>query len=57
MKHEEALQLLGVCTRTLQTWRNTGVIGFSQVGKKIYYPYEEVERLLRQHYRAPFARA
>ncbi len=54
LSHKEAAKLLGACSRTMQTWRDSGVLGFSQVGKKIYYRYEDIDKMLRKYHRKPF---
>lgn len=54
MSHKEAAKFLGACPRTMQNWRDSGVLGFSQVGKKIYHHYEDIDKMLRDHYRKPF---
>lgn len=49
-----AMQLLDACPRTMQNWRDDGVIGFSQVGNKIYYSQEDLDLMLQRHYHKPF---
>ena len=36
-----------ISKRTLQHYRDTGVLPFSQIGHKCYYKCEDVERLLQ----------
>ena len=45
----ELMQILKVSKRTAQSYRDTGVITFSQVGSKIYYRLSDVEDLLKKH--------
>lgn len=51
-KHTEWLhngdvcQLLGISKRTLQHYRDTSLLPFTQIGHKCYYKREDVERLL-----------
>jgi DNA-binding transcriptional regulator YiaG len=45
---------LGVSTRTLQNWRDTGAISFTQVKEVILYSEEDVEAFLRKHKRIAF---
>ena len=52
--NDEILELLKVSRRTLSNWRDKGLIGFSQVGSKIYYNQADVEGFMNQHYREPF---
>ncbi|MGP1553251.1 MAG: helix-turn-helix domain-containing protein [Prevotella intermedia] len=40
-------QLLNISKRTLQHYRDTGVLPFTQIGHKCYYRREDVERLLQ----------
>ncbi|WP_278622493.1 helix-turn-helix domain-containing protein, partial [Prevotella denticola] len=39
-------RLLNISKRTLQHYRDTGVLPFTQIGHKCYYKREDVERLL-----------
>lgn len=40
------IQLMKISKRTAQTWRDDGIISFSQVGSKIYYRMTDVQKLL-----------
>ena len=42
----DVCRLLGISKRTLQHYRDTGVLPFVQIGHKCYYKREDVERLL-----------
>ena len=42
----DVCQLLNISKRTLQHYRDTGVLPFSQIGHKCYYKREDVEKLL-----------
>ena len=42
----DVCRLLNISKRTLQHYRDTGVLPFSQIGHKCYYKREDVERLL-----------
>ena len=42
----DVCKLLNISKRTLQHYRDTGVLPFSQIGHKCYYKREDVERLL-----------
>ena len=50
---EDFVKLMGVSARTAQVWRNEGKIGFSQMGKKIYYRMSDIEDFLAKHYQPP----
>lgn len=52
--NQEFLLLMKISKRTAQTWRDDGVISFSQVGNKIYYKLSDVEKLLQDHYNKAF---
>ncbi|HEY1056453.1 MAG TPA: helix-turn-helix domain-containing protein, partial [Emticicia sp.] len=42
---EEVIELLDISSRTLQNYRDRGILGFSAVGKKLYYKRIDVEQL------------
>jgi len=48
--NQELMVLLKISKRTSQTYRDTGIISFSQVGNKIYYRLSDIEFLLNKHY-------
>ncbi|MDP2067511.1 MAG: helix-turn-helix domain-containing protein [Lutibacter sp.] len=48
--NQEFLQLMNISKRTSQMWRDTGFIGFSQLGNKIYYRLEDIQNLLKENY-------
>ena len=56
MDNEEFLTLMGISKRTAQSWRDQGIISFSQVGNKIYYKTGDVDKLLAEHYNKAFKR-
>ncbi len=43
---EQLMELLKVSRKTLQKWRDTGVIIFSQIGSKCYYRHSDVIAML-----------
>ena len=43
----DVCQLLNISKRTLQHYRDIGVLPFTQIGHKCYYKREDVERLLQ----------
>lgn len=49
LDNQEFLQLMNISKRTAQTWRDEGIISFSQVGSKIYYRMKDVQQLLDKH--------
>lgn len=51
---EQLLELLQVSRRTLQDWRDKGLIEFSAVRGKFYYRYSSVMKMLENHSIKPF---
>ncbi|MGZ9676145.1 helix-turn-helix domain-containing protein [Flavobacterium sp. GNP001] len=47
---QEFMQLMNISKRTAQQWRDNKVIGFSQVGNKIYYSLSDILNLLKENY-------
>lgn len=54
LDNQQFLQLMKVSKRTAQTWRDEGIISFSQLGSKIYYQMRDVQKLLEAHKRKAF---
>ena len=54
LDNQEFLQLMNISKRTAQTWRDSGIISFSQIGSKIYYRMSDVKILLDKHYKTAF---
>jgi DNA-binding MarR family transcriptional regulator len=54
LDNQEFLLLMNISKRTAQTWRDEGVISFSQIGSKIYYRMSDVQKLLDNNYRKAF---
>ena len=50
LSNREASKYLKVSIRTLQEWRDTGVIPYSQIKGKIIYRQSDIERLLQTYY-------
>ena len=42
----DVYKLLNISKRTLQHYRDTGILPFTQIGHKCYYKREDVEQLL-----------
>ena len=51
LDNQEFLQLMHISKRTAQTWRDSGVISYSQIGSKIYYRMSDVQQLLDKNYK------
>jgi len=47
---QEACQLLKISKRTLQSYRDNGILAFSQIGGKIYFRASDIESHLNRHY-------
>lgn len=47
---DEVCRLLFISKRTCQTYRDRGIIPFSQVGRKIYYKALDIDEYLERHY-------
>ena len=46
LRNGDVCRLLNISKRTLQHYRDTGVLPFTQIGHKCYYKREDVETLL-----------
>ena len=44
------MKLMGISKRTAQEWRNKKIIGYFQIGAKIYYTLHDVQQLLKENY-------
>ena len=47
----EFLKVMNISKRTAQSWRDSGIVSFSQVGAKIYYRFSDIEELLNKNYK------
>lgn len=47
---EEVCRLLKISKRTLQSYRDNGILPFSQIGRKIYYKASDIDDYLDAHY-------
>lgn len=50
LDNQEFCQLLKISKRTAQNYRDSGLVGFSQVGKKVHYCLADVHKMLEEHY-------
>lgn len=46
IENSELSNLLGLSLRTLHSYRLSGVLGFSTIGKKVYYKKKDIELFL-----------
>ena len=49
MDNSEVCRLLNVSIRTIQTYRDTGKLAYSQINGKIYYKASDVEDFICRH--------
>lgn len=48
MDNTEVCELLQISTRTLQSYRDKGVLPYSQIDRKCYYKTTDIEQLVSQ---------
>ncbi len=53
---EDVCRILKISKRTLQNYRDKGIIAFSQVGNKIYYKASDIESHLEKNYIKVFSK-
>lgn len=56
LDNTQFLQRMQISKRTAQSWRDEGLISFSQVGNKIYYKLSDIEAFLAKHHNKAFKR-
>ena len=54
LDNSDFIRMMKVSPRTAQTWRDEGLISFSQIGKKIYYKIADVEEFIEKHHKKAF---
>ena len=47
VENSELAEILGLSKRQLQGYRERGILGFSTIGRKIYYRRTEVEKFIK----------
>ena len=52
----ELAKKLKVSARTLQNWRDQGIITYTQIGSKIYYTEQAVQLMMKNHERKTFGK-
>ena len=50
LNKKEACRMLRISERTLQTYRNNGIIPYSRIQGKIYYKLEDIKAFFDDHY-------
>ena len=48
IENSELANILGLSLRTLHSYRLSGALGFSNIGKKVYYKRKDIELFLSQ---------
>ena len=48
---KDVRELLGISTGTLQNWRIRGKLTYSKIDGKIYYAYEDIQKLIEDNKR------
>ena len=47
---EKLMKIFGISKRSLQNYRDTGILPYSMIGGKIYYNMTDIEELFRKNY-------
>ena len=47
MDNQDVCQILNITKRTLQTYRDNGMLPYTMIGHKSYYKPEDVERIIK----------
>ena len=50
MNGDQVMQKLGISRRTLQNYRDKGILPYSIVGGKFYYSFRDIEDLMANNY-------
>lgn len=48
LDNQDVCQILNISLRTLQTYRDNHTLPYAQIGYKMYYKPEDIERLIEQ---------
>ena len=48
---EQFMQIMNISKRTVQKWRQDGLISYSQVGQKFYYKLSDILQVLEKYYK------
>lgn len=48
--NQEFLRVMNISKKTEQEWRDSGFIGYSQLGNKIYYRLSDIQKVLNDNY-------
>lgn len=47
---QDVMQALHICKRTLHSWRDNGIIPYSNIKGKFYYKLSDIENILDSNY-------
>ena len=50
LDNQDAMQILHISPRTLQTLRSNGILPLERIGNKLYYRRSDISRILNNHY-------
>jgi hypothetical protein len=50
LDNQDVMLILRISSRTLQSYRDKGILSFAQIGNKIYYKASDIERHLEENY-------
>ena len=53
LTEKEVVEMLSVSSKTLRNYRNEGIIGYSQIGKKFFYRMKDIQKMLDESYVEP----
>lgn len=56
MDNPKFMELMNISQKTAQLWRDKGVIGYSQIGNKIYYRVSDIKELLDNNHVKPIGK-
>jgi hypothetical protein len=56
LTNDDLMKLTKSSRRTIFTWRTSGLLGYSQIGKIILYRMSDVQDFLDNHYNKAFGR-
>ncbi len=50
LDNQDVCEMLHISKRTLQNYRDNGILPYSQIGGKIYYKASDIDKHLENHY-------
>ena len=56
LDNQQVCQILNLSKRSLQNYRESGIIAYSQIGAKIYYKMSDIRDLLNKNYKPAFSK-